>query len=742
MGFGGKVWLGGVLGLLTVCCFTLMPVSGHAAKTPEELMRDRKIVARWHITGHGQLQEAHRRGLDVWEEHPDPRMGYFTVMITEAELAQLRQVGYQIEVMQSDYYQARQALAMVPNGGFRTWAQCVALMDSIHTAHPTITTAKYSIGWTGEGRQMWAMKISDNPDVDEAEPEVLFNGMHHAREPIGMEVCLETMNRLTNGYGTDTLITRLVDSREIFFVPIVNVDGYEWNRMNWPNGGGMWRKNRVDNGDGTYGVDLNRNYGYMWGYDNEGSSPVTSSETYRGIAAFSEPETQKMRALINARHFVFAINYHSYSNLLLWPWGYDYIYTPDEAFFTAVGESVVTYNGFTPQVGWQLYPTNGDADDWGYGAQTEHTKIYAFTPEVGTWAEGGFWPDPSFIPAQIAKCQGPNLVIIELADTPERIFPPAMPTWVSPGDTVGSGSYSLGWSDPGGLNAAVAFKLDEMFGPHVMTDDAEGGMTNWIAQGFTLSTAHAASGTHSYFGGYAHGLRSRLTTSEYYRVQPNDTLHAKVWYDIETDWDYAYAEISTDGGAHFTPLAGNRTTGTNPYGNNRGNGITGTSGGVFVNATFPLTAYNGQDVLFRLSYETDEATLGSGVFFDDVGRIQAYDSVVTLAAATPATTFAVSGKSFGTYQYRVQATDAQGQKSRVTAPRRVTAYFVTLGDMNNDAAHDVMDIVLLIDYVFRGGSGSVLPGAAECNCVPGVDVMDIVLLIDHVFRGGPAPSCP
>jgi hypothetical protein len=678
----------------------------------------------------------------VWEEHPDPRVGYFTVMITEIELAQLRQAGYQIEVMEPDYYQARQTLAMVPNGGFRTWTQCVALMDSIHTAHPTITTAKFSVGNTYEGNPMWAMKISDNPSVDEDEPEVLFDGMHHAREPIAMEVCLETMNRLTNGYGTDTLITRLVNEREIFFVPIVNVDGYEYNLATNPAGGGMWRKNRKENGNGTFGVDLNRNYGYKWGYDDDGSSPDPGDETFRGIAEFSEPEIQNMRALINARHFVFAINYHSYSNLWLWPWGYDYIYTPDEAFFAAVGESVVTYNGFTPQVGWQLYPTNGDADDWGYGAQTEHSKVYAFTPEVGTYAEGAFWPDPFYIPAQIAKCQGPNLVIIELADTPERIFPPAEPTWVSPTDTVGSGSYSLGWSDPGGLNAAVAYRLDELFGPHVKTDNAEGGITDWVAQGFALSTTRAASGTHSYFGGYAEGLRSRLTTSEFYHVPPNDTLRAMMWYDIETDWDYAYAEISTDGGAHFTPLAGNRTTGTNPYGNNRGNGITGTSGGVFVTAKFPLSSYAGQDVLFRLSYETDEAVTGEGVWFDNIGLIQAYDSVVTLAAATSAMTFPVSGKTFGTYQYRLQATDAQGQKSRVTQPRAVTVYYLSRGDMNNDGMRDIFDIIDLIDYVFSGGPGSALPGAEECNCVPGVDIMDIVLLIDHVFRGGPAPNCP
>jgi len=368
--------------------------------------------------------------------------------------------------------------------------------------------------------------------------------------------------------------------------------------------------------------------------------------------------------------------------------------------------------------------------------------LYPFTPEVGTWAEGAFWPDPFFIPLQIAKCQGPNLVITELADTPERIYPPVMPAWVSPADTVGSGSYTLGWTDPGGLNGAVAFKLDELFGSQIKVDSAESGTGNWIAQGFTVSTAHAASPTHSFFGGMAEGLRNRMTAMHYYHVGANDTLKAKVWYDIELNWDYAYVEVSTDGGAHFTPIAGSITTGTNPYGNNRGNGITGSSAGAFASAKFPLTAFAGQDVLLRLSYETDEAITGAGIIFDDIGPIQTYSSVVTLAAATPATTYPVSGKSLGTYQYQLRSTDAQGQKSKATAPRKVSVYYIVRGDMDNDSVRDVIDVSLLIDYVFSGGPGSVLPGAEECNCIPGVDVMDVIALIDYVFRGAAEPFCP
>lgn len=734
-----RTGLAGLIGLLVVIGSLYSTAGAYTLTTADRAFLSRKIVARWHITGQGQVEEAYRRGLDVWEEHLDRRARYFTIMLSDSQLVSLRQAGYQIEVMNDDWYKTFKEAAVVPNGGFRTPDQCYALMDSIHNNHPAITTAKFSIGFTYEGREMWAMKISDNPDIDEDEPEVLFDGMHHAREPIGMEVCLETMRRLTDGYGVDTLITRLVNEREIYFIPIVNVDGYQYNVDLDTAGGGQWRKNREDNPDRSFGVDINRNYGYKWGYNNTGSSPTPAAETYRGPAAFSEPETQNMRAFINSRHFVFVLNYHSYSNLYLWAWGYDYIYTPDEAFFNAVGDSLATYNGFTPMVGWGLYPTNGDSDDWGYGATGEHTKIYSITPEVGSEGDG-FWPPVSRIPTLIEENQGPNLVIIDLAQTPERIYPPAMPAWLTPG-TVSSPNYSLVWSDPGGPNGAVAFRLEELFGPHIKTDNAEGGMVDWTASGFTLSTTRTASGTHSYDGGHTNSTNSRLLTNEYRRLEPGDSLRCKVWYDIEDGWDYAYAEVSTDG-VLFNTLPGNVTTNNNPHGQNRGNGITGSSGGVFVNAAFSLAPYVGQDALIRFSYQTDQAVLGSGFYVDDIGPLLAYDSVKTLAAAMPETTFAVTGKAIGDYRYRVLSTDAQGQKSPRTPVKIVTVYFLANGDMNNDGTLDILDIVQLIDFVFSGGQGAVLPGAEECDCIGGVDILDIVFLVDHVFSGGPAPNCP
>src|SRR5690606_2209606 len=115
--------------------------------------------------------------------------------------------------------------------------------------------------------------ISDQPDVDQDEPEVLYDALHHAREPASLSQLIFYMWYLLENYGTNDEVTYLVDSTEMYFVPCVNPDGYVYNWNNHPTGGGMWRKNRRVNGNGTFGVDLNRNYGHEWGYNNTGSSP-------------------------------------------------------------------------------------------------------------------------------------------------------------------------------------------------------------------------------------------------------------------------------------------------------------------------------------------------------------------------------------------------------------------------------------------------------------------------------------
>ncbi len=204
---------------------------------------------------------------------------YLDIISDSAEVEELKASGYQVEVTIDDlasFYQKRMQKALTM-GGYHTYSETGAALDSIHNQYPSITTSKIIIGYSLEGRAIWGMKISDNPGVNENEPEVLYTALIHAREPIGIEILLYFMRYLCQNYGSDSEVTYLVNNRELWFIPIINPDGYEFNRSNSPQGGGMWRKNRRLNTGGTYGVDLNRNFGYQWGYDNYGSSPSPRS---------------------------------------------------------------------------------------------------------------------------------------------------------------------------------------------------------------------------------------------------------------------------------------------------------------------------------------------------------------------------------------------------------------------------------------------------------------------------------
>jgi len=321
-------------------------------------------------------------------------------------------------------------------GGYFTLNEIYARLDTMYMLYPNIITQKFQIGSTIENRPIYAVKISDNPNINEDEPQVHINALIHAREPAGMMAVMYYMYYLLENYGTNPEVTYLVNNREIYFIPCMNPDGYEYNRSTNPNGGGMWRKNRRNNG-GSFGVDLNRNWGYMWGFNNTGSSPTPSSETYRGTAPFSEPESQAVRNLCLQKNFKTALNYHTYSNLLLYPWGYINQPTPDNDLFIEYSTDMVALNGYqNGQPPVILYDVNGATDDWMYGEQDAKPKIISMTPEVGSSSDG-FWPPQSRIFPLAMENLKPNLYITWVAgDYVSIVNPSFSQQFFNPGDVV------------------------------------------------------------------------------------------------------------------------------------------------------------------------------------------------------------------------------------------------------------------------------------------------------------------
>lgn len=262
-------------------------------------------------------------------------------------------------------------------GLYHTYAEIDIELHELANSHMEIARVT-SIGKSIEGRDLWAIKISDNVDQDEDETVVVLLGAHHAREWISVDVPFLIGKHLIENYSTDTLIARLIDNAEIWILPLVNPDGHQYSVVR----DRLWRKNRRNNGDGTFGVDLNRNYSYKWG--GPGSSGDTFSEIYRGPSPFSEPETRALRDFLELLAPKALISYHNFSQLILYPWGYTYDPAPDESLLdnlaVAMADKIRSVHGeeYTPEQGSILYLASGDTTDWLYAL----LSVPAFTIEL------------------------------------------------------------------------------------------------------------------------------------------------------------------------------------------------------------------------------------------------------------------------------------------------------------------------------------------------------------------------
>lgn len=285
-------------------------------------------------------------------------------------------------------------------GGYLTYDELLLELDSMKIKFPNLVSERQPIGdhLTQEGRPIYWLKIGNNPNENEDKPAIFYNALHHAREANALSQLVFYMWYLLENYETDAEIKYIMDQVEMYFVPCVNPDGYIYNESINPEGGGLWRKNRSIGTGSAIGVDLNRNYGYEWGIDDSGSASNPNFDTYRGTAPFSEPETKAIRDFCEEHQFNIALNYHSYSNLLIIPWGFNNTLTPDDDTYRAFGNKMTEQNNYLIGTGLETvgYLVNGDSDDWMYGEQETKPKIYSFTPEVGPETYG-FWPPISAI---------------------------------------------------------------------------------------------------------------------------------------------------------------------------------------------------------------------------------------------------------------------------------------------------------------------------------------------------------
>jgi murein tripeptide amidase MpaA len=521
--------------------------------------------------------------------------GRLNISATPAEVRKIEALGFRVEAVQAPPRTEAEDVGTLDfppaDSAYHNYAEMTAVMNQVVSDHPSIAR-KVVIGRSYEGREIIAVKISDNVATDEAEPEVLYNAQQHAREHLTQEMAIYLANLFTDSYGSDSRVTNVVNSRELWIVPTVNPDGSEYDIATGSYR--MWRKNRQPNaGSSAVGTDLNRNWAYNWGCCG-GSSGTPSSETYRGPSAFSAPETQVLRDFVLSRRvggvqqLKANIDFHTYSQLVLWPYGYTTANTgpglnaDQERVFRTLGQQMAATNGYTPEQSSDLYITDGDSIDWMWGAQ----GIFAYTFEMypGSSGGGGFYPPDEVIGRETSRNREASLMIAEYADCPYRIvglegqycggggggttvwsdtFETNLGWTTNPSgtDTATTGTWERG--DPEATNSSGAKQLGttvsgtndlvtgRLAGASAGAYDIDGGTTSVRSPAVTLPSTGTLSLSLSYY--LAHG--SNASSADFFRVSVvhnGGTTAVFTRAGAASDVDAAWSSAS----ANLTPYAG------------------------------------------------------------------------------------------------------------------------------------------------------------------------------------------
>ncbi|SFT68462.1 Por secretion system C-terminal sorting domain-containing protein [Lishizhenia tianjinensis] len=656
-------------------------------------------VKIWSTTD--QLQELNALGLaldDVQYKKNTFIIGDFSTQ----QISAVQNAGFQVDILIEDvveYYVQNSTSPLVKNtgcalsvldtltnptnfhngtyAGYYTYNEFLTELDEMYAAYPNLISQKAAIAaspvdTTLEGRPLYLVKISDNPNLDEAEPEVLYTSIHHAREPGSLIQNIYFMWYLLENYGSDPAVTYLLDNTELYFIPMINPDGYVYNETTNPFGGGMHRKNRRNVGTFNKGVDLNRNYSYQWGTTGVDLSNQ-NSDVYPGTGAFSENETQIVKWFIENHNILFASNAHTHGDLLLYPVGATVAeLAVDHDYFHNYTHHMAEFNGYQAMKSSGLYPASGDSDDYMY---KDH-GVYAITPEIGN----GFWPPVSAIEGMCKEMLHPNLTTGLLTHKYGTIEDQT-PLFIS----ATTGDFSYEFQRLGLENGAIDVTIHPIQGiQSVGNGNSHDIAFNTPEQG-TISyqlDANLQLGDlivyeyHLDFGGYVKKIRKQ----KFYGVQntvfqdnissiqnsnwlgiwgatqeafvsanysmtdsPNDNYSDNVFnelvlndtidltdvelasvsffakWDIEKAYDYVQFQVSTDFGLTWLGQCGLYTVPGADNGSIQPIGLPLYDGtqSEWVEEYIDLSDYFGQQIMLRFILRSDNFTTGDGFYFDD-----------------------------------------------------------------------------------------------------------------------------
>ena len=383
---------------------------------------------RWHLLevefpDESTLRTLSEEGIEVLPVQADGRV---KIILSDPQVQALRRRGIRTRLLVEDYGWAlaernRKEAVLAAAGGFASGAmggyyspeEIAAFVDSLIARDKQgIISSRFEIGKSIWNSPLWMVEVTGPGGASDQKPQVFYNSLIHAREGMGLMTLLYFLQYIVENYGAVDSVTELVDSRELYFFPVVNPDGYEINWRQYRDYGsfGFWRKNARDNNlnggiDYLDGVDLNRNFSYMWGYDLSGSSNDPQSDAYRGAKEFSEPETAAFRGFVDSISLSAALNFHSFGPYLINPFGYIDLLPPDSMLYQRLGALLTAENGYsygnvahTLGIQGYNYRVNGECTDWLYADTTGRGKIIAWALEVGTGSiNADFWPPQSSI---------------------------------------------------------------------------------------------------------------------------------------------------------------------------------------------------------------------------------------------------------------------------------------------------------------------------------------------------------
>jgi len=348
-----------------------------------------------------------------------------------------------------DFKISMQGQPLPQRDAYHSYEQVIGELKGLEAKYPDIVKT-VSLGKTAEGRDIMAVKISKGAGGDTGDkPGMLITGCHHAREWMAMEAPLTIAKNLAEGYGTDEKIKNRVDNAEIWVVPLVNPDGYEYSRTKDP----FWRKNRDPihkedipqeiakqlkadkNGVVAYGVDPNRNYydgnpDHMelyrpagdtaestWDDFGYATSDNPKQETYRGPKGASEKEVQAMLGLwLNRKNIKGIVNHHSYGNKIMYPWGVTQEHVANEKLYKEIAgkmQNASKEDGYSVEQSSGMYPASGDPDDFAHA-----NGRLSFTIELGD----SFQPDPSDMGHIARNVYNANMAFLDwMLDNKEKL---------------------------------------------------------------------------------------------------------------------------------------------------------------------------------------------------------------------------------------------------------------------------------------------------------------------------------